>query len=91
MPTYNLFAAVWRVTWATSKDLSLVQKGVKLTEAVDEAYEFMRAARARTNVANPVYLFAAPEYYWIKDGLYNLYSKDEKATIYSALRGTSAE
>jgi len=90
MPTYNLFVAVWRVTWTNSKDLSLIQKGVKMTDAVQEAFEFMRGARARMNVINPVYVFTAPEYYWIKDSSYSLYSKDEKATIYSALAGTSA-
>ena len=91
MPTYNLFAAVWRVAWNTSHPLSLVQKGVKLTEAMDQAYEFMDAARTRMLATNPVFLFVAPEYYWIKDGSYNLYDKDEKATIYSALSGTSGE
>ena len=91
MPTYNLFAAVWRVTWQTSRDLSLIQKGVKLTDAMDQAYEFMDAARARMRATNPVFLFVAPEYYWIKDGSYNLYDKAEKATIYSALSSTSAE
>lgn len=93
MPTYNLFAAVWKVGWNTSKNASLIQKGVMLTEAMEQAYNFMRTASARMQLTamNPVYLFVAPEYYWIKDGLYNLYDEGEKATIYSALKSTSTE
>jgi hypothetical protein len=91
MPVSNLFAAVWKVKFNTSCNQSLIEKGVRLTEAMTLAYHSLQAASARMNAENPVFLFAAPEYYWTRDGNYNLYDEGEKATIYSALQSTSAQ
>lgn len=94
----NLFFANWPVnTLETTASHSLQQKLTNLAQAVDDAEQFLIATANRLGVKDPLFVFTAPEYYFVKDvrvdrtGVHmELYDKTEKDTIYSGLKQISA-
>lgn len=93
MVTRELFAAVWKIQPSRSAGWSLAQKRTEITQAMTKALAFMQTSSLRMKATNPVYLFAAPEYYWVKNQAgekVSLYDQDEKQTIYAAMQGASA-
>ncbi len=85
---HELFVAIWKVRVPEIHALSLAQKKANLNRALVKAHAYLRAASKRMNAQHPVYLFAAPEYYWIKPG-FKLYDESEKNDIYSWMRSVS--
>ncbi len=79
---HDLYAAIWKVNVSTIHSLTLIEKKARLNRAVVKAYMFLRAASKRMNAAKPVYVFAAPEYYWVKPQ-FKLYDPTEKNDIYT--------
>lgn len=89
MIVYDLFATVWQVPTLSRMSEGLATKKLNFTAAVDLAYNAMRAARARMSAKNPVYLFVAPEYYWVKGANLAHFNATEKDDVFDYLRQLS--
>lgn len=90
----NLFVACWPIdSFGDTANLLLADKLERLSDAVNRASAFLSASANRVGVADPLMLFAAPEYYFIKSGAgvepMTLYSDDERSTLYDQLKGIS--
>jgi hypothetical protein len=93
--TKNLFIALWPIdSFGASARSTGDAKVTLLGDAVARAVNFLAAAAVRVNVIKPLMLFAAPEYFFIKDYTtapeeITLFSETEKATIYAGLKNIS--
>lgn len=86
---HDLYVAIWKVNVSTIHDLKLIEKKAQLNRAVVKAYMHLRAASKRMNSAKPVYVFAAPEYYWVQRQ-FKLYDSTEKDDIYAWCQSLSS-
>jgi hypothetical protein len=86
---HELYTAIWKIKFSATSSLNMIAKLSKIKVAIMNAYTYLQEASRRMKATNAVYLFAAPEYYWIKDSNYNLYNEQEKQTIYDEMANTS--
>src|SRR5271157_2910034 len=83
-----VFAAVFHPKWSEYKHLDHARRMLRMRSAISEAYTAMSGAAARMGVSKPLYIFAAPEYWFTKSvsPAYTLHSEDEKKEIYNELK-----
>ena len=90
----NVYTALWPVdSFGANANDSLDQKLLTLANQVDKAYTAVSTAAALLNVPQPLCLFAAPEYYFIKaytaPRTLTIYDEAEKKLIYAGLKAIS--
>lgn len=92
MAVHDLFATIWQVNTlvGTSMSEGLAAKKLNMTNAVKTAYTYMESVKGRMQAGNPVYLFVAPEYYWLKGAGMAHFNVQEKDEIFLHLQNLSA-
>jgi hypothetical protein len=86
----DLFAAVWSVPY--NPNAAVQTKLSDLGDAAAEAFSSMNTAAARMKVIKPIFVFAAPEYYFIPSiDPTSLHDSKEMIQIYCGLRDISKE
>jgi predicted amidohydrolase len=86
---HELFAAIWKVRVTELHALPVSEKKAKLNRAIVKAFAYMKAVSKRMNAQHPVYVFAAPEYYWIQP-VFKLYNAAEKNDIFDWMQSLSS-
>jgi hypothetical protein len=87
----DLLVAVWRVQWTEFSTLSLDMRRARFRAVVNSAWLFLDDAAEAMAAVNPLYLFVAPEYYWLRDQHFEPYTADEKDTIEREIAAVSGD
>jgi hypothetical protein len=85
----DLFVAIWRPVMDTYLSDGPMINTLKLRAAATTAYAYLRAASARIGSLAPQYIFVAPEYLFIKDANFTLFTRDERDNLFRDLARVS--